>query len=920
MEILSVTLKNFKVHGDRHFQFQSGTNAICGENGAGKSSILEAIAWTLFNYRGNYRKEDFIRNGCRSAQSTVSFISNRDQRTYNVQRCTSKGYTLFDPQLNQRLPYNRIDDEVLPWLREHLGVTAGTDLPRLFENTIGVPQGMITADFLLSGEKRRRVFDAILKVEEYKQTATGLGALQKYADGQVDGVERDLSHYDEILSDRADVETQHGVLAKDIQDSEAKLAILEQTLVQLTQQKDQWEVKAQAIKALEQQLQTLSTQIEGRQREQQVWTDAVMRSQQAVQLCEQHRPGYEQYLAADTAFKALQEQRQRYTELLHQRQQLEQQGADVERELATLSERLRQITVAEERIQALTPLLAQQTDLEQSKQVLDAAVLQQQQWNAEKDSAQKHLHRLRSEWKERSQNIKRIKAYETQIETIPSLEDQRDRLQLQISRVEVAKQFESELQEIVAQSETDGDRRHQIIQGAIAQLQQLRAVVTEPNQAVLESVLDSLNTDIPLTQLVTQQLHKILADVSSQSSVTDLQHQHQTISQQIQGLYQQRGEWDTLADRQTQLTAIQQEGTHTQSHIDQLTQQLDEQGDIQGRLRGVVESLKALGDPRQQQLLLQQELGQKPRLIAQQEELIQKQQQGQTAVVELNQQLQAFTDLEAQIQQQQQLQSTHHPSYLMVLQNQQGTEQLVHNQDALSQVEAAIANLNEQQTTLKTEYETAVSAYDPQEAQEVAMTYQQVHSQMDQFRGRLPQQKLQLKALSERLEQFKEVDAKRDRAATELTQKKESQDFIAFARNIYKQAGPRITERYVQAISAEADRLFRELMNRQNVALSWTRDYEIVVQEGPHPRRFVNLSGGEQMCAALAVRLALLRVLADIDIAFFDEPTTNMDRSRRESLAEAIANLRTFRQLFVISHDDTFEQFTEHVVSVQREI
>ncbi|NER85248.1 MAG: DNA repair protein, partial [Leptolyngbya sp. SIO1D8] len=83
--------------------------------------------------------------------------------------------------------------------------------------------------------------------------------------------------------------------------------------------------------------------------------------------------------------------------------------------------------------------------------------------------------------------------------------------------------------------------------------------------------------------------------------------------------------------------------------------------------------------------------------------------------------------------------------------------------------------------------------------------------------------------------------------------------------------------------------------------------------------RFVNLSGGEQMCAALAIRLALLKVLADIDIAFFDEPTTNMDRPRRESLAEAIARIRSFNQLFVISHDDTFEKVTENVIFVERD-
>jgi exonuclease SbcC len=67
------------------------------------------------------------------------------------------------------------------------------------------------------------------------------------------------------------------------------------------------------------------------------------------------------------------------------------------------------------------------------------------------------------------------------------------------------------------------------------------------------------------------------------------------------------------------------------------------------------------------------------------------------------------------------------------------------------------------------------------------------------------------------------------------------------------------------------------------------------------------------------VRLALLKVLADIDIAFFDELTTNMDRPRRESLAEAISRIRSFNQLFVISHDDTFEKVTENVIVVERD-
>ncbi|NET50085.1 MAG: AAA family ATPase [Merismopedia sp. SIO2A8] len=281
--------------------------------------------------------------------------------------------------------------------------------------------------------------------------------------------------------------------------------------------------------------------------------------------------------------------------------------------------------------------------------------------------------------------------------------------------------------------------------------------------------------------------------------------------------------------------------------------------------------------------------------------------------------LSKFTDITTQIGQQQQEKQRHSSGYSMYLQHQQVAAQMDRVEAAFAESLAHITQLQSRYTTAQQDHQQALEGYEPEAWQRVEQEYNTIRSQGDQLRGSLPQQQHLLADIKARLTQLEDVADKRDRAQTSLAQHQQYREFITFSRSAYKEAGPRITERYVQAISHEADRLFRELLNRQNVALEWTRDYEIVVQEGAHPRRFINLSGGEQMCAALAVRLALLRVLADIDIAFFDEPTTNMDRARRERLAEAIANLRTFHQLFVISHDDTFEQFTEHVVLVQRE-
>jgi exonuclease SbcC len=112
--------------------------------------------------------------------------------------------------------------------------------------------------------------------------------------------------------------------------------------------------------------------------------------------------------------------------------------------------------------------------------------------------------------------------------------------------------------------------------------------------------------------------------------------------------------------------------------------------------------------------------------------------------------------------------------------------------------------------------------------------------------------------------------------------------------------------------------MYREVTGNAERTLKWAEDYGIVLEEGGYERPFQSLSGGEQMAAALSVRLALLKQLSDIRIAFFDEPTTNMDAERRENLAQQIGQIRHFDQLFVISHDDTFEGYMDHEVSIGR--
>src|SRR5262249_22144047 len=181
----------------------------------------------------------------------------------------------------------------------------------------------------------------------------------------------------------------------------------------------------------------------------------------------------------------------------------------------------------------------------------------------------------------------------------------------------------------------------------------------------------------------------------------------------------------------------------------------------------------------------------------------------------------------------------------------------------------------------------------------------------------------QIKSLDERLaaiartiEGMTDARKKMDTLLKEKERTEGILSVIELIRDSLKKAGPYITDAHLQSISLEANQLYRDITGNPMVTLRWDAGYEIILEEDGYDRPFGNLSGGEQMAAALSVRMALLKELSDMRIAFFDEPTTNMDEERRRNLAEQIGRIKDFDQLFVISHDDSFEGFTDQIITL----
>ncbi len=918
MEILSVTLNNFKSHSDRHFTFQPGTNAICGENGAGKTSILEAIAWVLFDYSGDYNKDDLIRNGAASAQVRVAFVSSRDGRTYEVHRCTTKSYTLYDPQLNERLPYSRIKEEVLPWLRQHLGVSPGTDLSQLFSSTIGVPQGTFTADFLLTREKRKPIFDKILKVEEYQQTYKQLNDLEKYARNQVEMLEREIAHYDEELQQLDELQQKRLAQQTAIAQAQNELLQAETRLADLKQEQETLAALATRSQQLETQLEQLAIQLQTQTVQLQRSQNDLAQAEAAVAICTVQREEYQAFLAAELALRDLEQQRQAEQRLQKERRQQEATRSDRQTALAKVTVQLARLANAQQEIQQLEPFAQQQIELEKAQQLINQHLQNCLSRRQTLQQQEKRLVQTQTRQTQLAKDISRLRELQLSVDEIPMLEQQQQRLQQHLSRIIAASQFEADLQQLFTQSQSTGDRFTTQAQHAIATLKDLQQKVPLWASS-LEKVLTTLQSGTDCQQQFTTALQTILNDLAEQTAVTKLEQQLQTIQVSLQTARQHQAQvtnLERLLDNQAELN---QDQTELQTSLVELQNYLSAEPELRQQQATLATDLETLNNPKGRIQLRQEELQQAATVQTEASQLQAALSTLEAAIADTNTQLASFANLSDQVQAQQTLKDTHRAAYESYMAQRELANTRKQRQQQVEEVTAVLQQFEQATLSATEERDRLQQTFDPNHFQTVQAAYQSANDQKVAFSALLPVELKLLAELDQQLSKLEAVIQKRAIAQTALDQKKKTERFIKFARKAYKEAGPRITERYIYSISREADKLLRELLNRPNVSLQWTRDYEIVIQEGAHPRRFVNLSGGEQMCAALAVRLALLKILADIDIAFFDEPTTNMDRMRRDQLAEAIANIKTFRQLFVISHDDTFEKVTENIILVERE-
>jgi exonuclease SbcC len=891
MRITRIDLENVKSYKRGSAAFAEGTNAICGPNGAGKSTLLETVGFALFDYLPTTQSQ-FVREGEKTATITVHLVDDEGRPYQVVRKCgSSTQYCIYDPELGK---LTASKEETVDWLREFMMVEATDDLSALFQDAVGVPQGLLTAVFLDKPSTRRNTFNPLLRVDEYEKAWEALRDSRSWLKEAIDAEQAKIAGFEaEVKSlpgwqEKArELATKVKVDKKCKRGLRAKLKELSQQKRALEALKAQLEEVKQSVTKAEAEVKTLATQLAESQL-------AVEGAQKAQSIVEETESAHQAYVAAQANLGVLEEQRKERDSFKDARQTHTTDLAVAQQQAERLKSDLETIAEAETELEKLRPQVEKQKRLEDELARTEKSASKLR--DREKNLAQERT-RL-AELEDKLSGVQAGLAESTEVEEqigslqgeMESLDEQRNALTSQAAGIQ------AELEQVNTQTvslEAAEGAQCPVCEGPLTADHRTELLArNRATQKRLEKRLAKAEAQQQKLEKARKQKQKALRKLEKQAKELPRQAEADSLAEQIEA------QEETVKDLEAQVAGL---------------------SGAPAEVKRLETLLKTLGNPRrdyeraadtvERRDGVERELGTIEAQVAALEQQI----------ADVEDELKAYADLDKRLKAERKALADHESDHQRYLGHIREAGTLEERQEKVASLEEELKTAQAEYDRLAEEQEQVAAGYDAKAYAKVTKAYEAKREELAALEERLRQQQAQIEEAQAEIERLTKVQADLEAACAEREELDALFTLLEHIRGVLRDAGPKITQALVEVISLQAARLYADIMADHTARLRWTDDYEIVLTTGGRERTFQQLSGGEQMAAALAVRLALLREVSGIDIAFFDEPTANLDDRRRDNLAEQILNVKGFSQLFVISHDDTFERDTDNVVRISKE-
>lgn len=973
MWIAQIRLKNIKSYGAGpdgdgiYIQLEPGVNQIAGKNGVGKSTLIEAIGYALFDAEPVVRlaKNTYLlRNGCKSGEIDV-WVWHQDC-LYRVERDVGAGARRWKVvRQDDDFIEAEGDQEVKAFMAKLTGVDRPERLADVFHSLLGVKQGRFTLPFDLTPRDAKNHFDPLLDVDIFRQCFD-------YLKEPCDGIRQDMANLRNIISGLDGQITQ-------LQDAPGKLeeSIRQQATLELLVDKCQQQLNT-ASGILQQHQQLMKKwqaaqlkvseargQLERGQSDLQTAAARVAESRSAQQVLAETAAHYRQYLQVEQLI-----------------QQLEQQRQTRDRLVQSLTARQKEETGLTRDWQAKTDQAARdRAQAARKNEEYQARLTAWQQHRKEFQAGEEQCLALR----ERAEKLKSCMIQVVQwLKSMSTLNHQAigQLADLQANLDHIDQRVPEQL--ALAQAALEqAERDEQECRGRLER--------TRQEQLTLQKQLAQLSTGLcPLlgtgcAQFNPDTARQDLARLTDK--VKEIEREHR---QKLTALAQAKGELEKLQRVEKEQLRLVTEARQQAAHISKSYHLMEDAAarsacevlglELQGlrpdlpQLPGIPETAeitpapyqtavdqmkelfnRVLGYHRQWQPaveeLLQQaretenfRAGCRQELAAEEKALqslakdiktlLQNAREAEQQAADIKQaidktreqikaleeQLKPFAELDQQLARAGQERTRYQPGYTRYLQNLPVAEQLAQRVKQLDSCQKQLADLERELAAAEEALSQAAAAYNQAEHQQAQEEYAKANLALGEARSKWEEAKRAVVEQQRRVQTLDRLSKQRTEQMQELIRLQAQEKILEKARQTLKHAQEAVARDLTARVAAQAQIIYNAI-SQEAAQFNWrSSDYTLTVANVSGEKRFASLSGGQQMKAALAMQLALVKEFSAAGFCAFDEPTYGLDADSKTMLAEVIAKVQAecrFEQLLLVSHDNSFDDKVEHALNLQ---
>jgi DNA repair protein SbcC/Rad50 len=890
MIIESLVMKNFKSHINSRIEFNTGISIIMGGNGAGKSSILEAISFALFKQYSGKKIEQLITIGQDKMSVELEFVSNG--RKYRVLRQRSKNISKAKIEIREDEAFHPLssgDKQVTEEVQGLLEMDGD-----LFLNAVYVRQGEIANLVDKTPAEKKQVIGKLLGIESLEKAWKNMLPLMNQYELQKVKLEGKLESLDG-LNDQ-------------IRSKKAEKEIIHQRVLEITSE----------LKEIELQIESVTKENNTLEEAKSVHEKTVNNIESKKQLLENLKIDQDHLENQINEIKTKEDEIELIKPKLSKLEVLKKLKEFLN-SLKTLQTNKKRINDSLEKIKEFNTVLDENRKFHDNYLELEGEIsdleTDRAMFEGSRELMNQNQHRREKILEKMNQSHEKIvvviKKYNKLLGTEYSLVEEFETY-LKSIKPELSQKIETLNNTIIRTGKELSNLKMQI-KGLIKPIGELENV--KDKCPVCKSDIDSIkrmklikdySSQIEVNENRIIQLNNDLTSYKSEKKVLDTQLSNiQSIN--IELLMEQL---ENLEDGQKELISLKR-------NINELKNKVLALDHIDGKLQNKKDSINKIKPNYQKYLIAEGSLNsiEDPNELLMELEGLQVDEDG------LKEQISRLIEviggsvenLESEIKYLEELSQRYQLLKGAVAQKSSLMDRIIQVNENIAKENIEIEKFKRELEEIN--YNEDVHLKIKNELAAKNLEFSDLNGKKQKLIGNENGLDSYIKELEIKLKSYKSFQK-------EVKNLKDFLKLLMHIRDVYGKDGVQKDLRNISRPLIEQNtRDFFEKFNFEYTDIKLDDDYNVTVYGPAGESNLDMISGGEKIAVALALRLGITETLSsgNLELIMLDEPTIHLDAYRRQELIELLKRMSIIPQMIIVTHDPDLEEAADHIYRVKKE-